>query len=331
MRVRRNALAREKFQQPFWELSGEQRREIREQLVNEGLQKRAAAPFRTKRQAAESAAQKLFGKPVNELDSPQKKQLKQNLQNEGVLRPENSDDIDQIERKLSTAPITAQKNLGGGVNKTYKVKLASGDWAVFKTKENAVWAGTPEKEVAAWRVARLVGLHDLAAPCVLREHAGETGCLMKWWQGTLAGKAENPWDGTEDMARAAAFDYIIGNTDRHDGNWLVSKEGKLQLIDNGFSFMERPFARKGFMGRARDVEQQIAGGWFKEGAPNLPSPADLAKPYVDNQEKILEELKKLQVSEKARNLLKARIAALSQNKKWEDLPVPQYNREGNIS
>jgi hypothetical protein len=45
------------------------------------------------------------------------------------------------------------------------------------------------------------------------------------------------YDGPEDRARAAAFDYLIGNSDRHDGNWLV-KNGRLVLIDNGLSFPE---------------------------------------------------------------------------------------------
>jgi hypothetical protein len=38
------------------------------------------------------------------------------------------------------------------------------------------------------------------------------------------------------VARAAAFDYLVGDTDRHEGNWMVRADGKLVLIDNGLSF-----------------------------------------------------------------------------------------------
>lgn len=315
MRGRRGELAREKFHQPFWKLSGEQRKEIREQLVKEGFQKRAIEPFRTKHRAAEEEAQQLFGRPAKELGSTQKQQLQQHLKNVGVLRPENSADVEEIETKLSTAPITSQNNLGGGVNKTYKVRLASGDWAVFKTREKADWAGTPETEVAAWRVGKLAGLQDLMAPCVLRRHNGETGCLMKWWDGTLASKAGDPWDGAEDLARAAAFDYVIGNPDRHDKNWMISKEGKLQLIDNGYSFKDVGIAAKGlgFLMHAQVLEE--------EAEKDLPIPKALAKPYVENREKILVELKGLGVSQGAMARVNSRILALEQAEKWADLPI----------
>ncbi len=35
---------------------------------------------------------------------------------------------------------------------------------------------------------------------------------------------------------AAAFDFLIGNTDRHDGNWMIKADGKMMLIDHGLTF-----------------------------------------------------------------------------------------------
>ena len=32
------------------------------------------------------------------------------------------------------------------------------------------------------------------------------------------------------------FDYIIANTDRHDGNWLIKPSGRVWAIDNAYAF-----------------------------------------------------------------------------------------------
>ena len=38
-----------------------------------------------------------------------------------------------------------------------------------------------------------------------------------------------------DVRKARFFDFIIGNLDRHEGNYLVHN-GKIKLIDNGMTF-----------------------------------------------------------------------------------------------
>src|SRR5262249_48353071 len=35
-----------------------------------------------------------------------------------------------------------------------------------------------------------------------------------------------------------AFDYLIGSSDRHPGNWLIAQDGKIVLIDNAIAFGE---------------------------------------------------------------------------------------------
>ena len=55
---------------------------------------------------------------------------------------------------------------------------------------------------------------------------------------------ESVFDGDEDLARAATFDFIVGHSDRHYGNWMLHEnpqdkhysKDKLVLIDNGLSF-----------------------------------------------------------------------------------------------
>jgi hypothetical protein len=39
--------------------------------------------------------------------------------------------------------------------------------------------------------------------------------------------------------KMAAYDYLIGNLDRHTGNWMVNKEGEIRTIDNSNCFLDK--------------------------------------------------------------------------------------------
>jgi hypothetical protein len=41
------------------------------------------------------------------------------------------------------------------------------------------------------------------------------------------------------------FDAVIGNLDRHRGNWLNSQSGRLYGIDHGYAFGDSPIGRAG--------------------------------------------------------------------------------------
>jgi hypothetical protein len=49
---------------------------------------------------------------------------------------------------------------------------------------------------------------------------------------------ESP-EGIREFQKLAMFDFIIGNTDRHSGNWMVDEQHKLRAIDHGLSFPEQ--------------------------------------------------------------------------------------------
>jgi len=38
-----------------------------------------------------------------------------------------------------------------------------------------------------------------------------------------------------DLANMVILDFLIGNTDRHEGNWFVTNAGRIMAIDNGFA------------------------------------------------------------------------------------------------
>jgi len=39
--------------------------------------------------------------------------------------------------------------------------------------------------------------------------------------------------------KMTAYDYLIGNLDRHTGNWMVNKEGEIRTIDNSNCFLDK--------------------------------------------------------------------------------------------
>jgi hypothetical protein len=180
-------------------------------------------------------------------------------------RPMSPEERRQI---LGKSPARRSDGLGGGCNETVLMELADGTMGVFKpargekpNMRQGVKAGTYwRREVAASEVADLLGFGDLVPTTTVRmtHHPEEpesegwgdlaTGEPTPAWdepgsiQHYVAGAkeaadvgAEKRYDGATDAARAAAFDYLVGHLDRHEGNWLLSK-GKLILIDNGLSF-----------------------------------------------------------------------------------------------
>lgn len=155
-------------------------------------------------------------------------------------------------RKLKGSPVASTKKLRGGVNRTELVTMKDGSQAVFKPKsgEDAglrpdIDAGTYYKrEVAASEVAELVGMDDIVPATTFREIGEEVGSLQEFVEhAQTANQMEKLEDryGTNqyDVTRAAAFDFVIGNTDRHWGNHLVTDSGKIQLIDHGLAFPSR--------------------------------------------------------------------------------------------
>lgn len=171
---------------------------------------------------------------------------------------------------LRASPIAKSDSLDRpGANESVKVTLDDGTEAVFKPSEGETFlrVGVPtggfyKREAAASSVADILGFGDLVPPTTIREHGGRTGSIQKFVPNAKSAfqiKTEAMYDGEEDLSRSAAFDYIIGHSDRHQGNWLLSSEGKLTLIDNGLSFPVRKEASDYWNGQfwPRVIQQQL--------------------------------------------------------------------------
>ncbi len=155
-----------------------------------------------------------------------------------------------ISKSLSTSKIKEAKLIGGGLNAPQIVKLKNGMAGVLKegSKElvhddvygrRGPRSGIPPqegfiREVAASVIAEVLGFADLVPPTSFR---GEGASIQEYVEGLTPFEVSNPFTSDEDAARAAIFDYLTANSDRHTGNWLLrSKGGKIVIIDNGSSF-----------------------------------------------------------------------------------------------
>ena len=150
---------------------------------------------------------------------------------------------------LEKSPVTHAQLLGGGVSKSYLVEIGNDTWGVWKPKDGesadprAGRRGVPHgtqyrREIAASRVAEILGFDDLVPTTTVRNQGGDLGSVQVFVPDAkeAADAGDQMFDGPEDAARAAAFDYLIGHLDRHAYNWMVAGGDKLALIDNGLAF-----------------------------------------------------------------------------------------------
>ncbi len=148
----------------------------------------------------------------------------------------------------ATAPEVKLKKIirGKGINEVFLVQQPDGSEAIFKPvygeapARSGVHAGTYwRREIASSQVAQALGFGDLVPVTGVAKLGASVGSSQAFVPNAVTAKElplQNKLDGPEDSARAAVFDYLTGNVDRHDGNWMIDQTGKMKLIDNGLAF-----------------------------------------------------------------------------------------------
>jgi Phosphatidylinositol 3- and 4-kinase len=264
----------------------------------------------------------------------------------GMPRPEKSQSTSSpIESKLRTSSVKSQEELGGDPDThsatTVLMTLEDGTRAVFKPDQdpddelmkyggrlryNITPGMNTEREAAAWEVAKLVGMDDLVAPAVIRDVDGARGVMLAYQDGNVAKEIsrDDRYDGQKDLARAAVFDYIIGNEDRNGGNWIVDDihdqfgkyksddQIKLHLIDHGLAFPDDgKFGdapeKYNFINRAAEEHIPYSGTQF-------------ASRYASEWPKISKALSSLGLPQSSIDGVNQRITAVAEAKDWTDLP-----------
>jgi hypothetical protein len=95
------------------------------------------------------------------------------------------------------------------------------------------------REEAAYLVDRSLEFF-LVPVAYVTEVDGERGAALHYVRGNIPPKNLKEYD-VKWLEKAAVLDYILGNVDRHAGNWLTHPEDTTRpiLIDNGLSFPTR--------------------------------------------------------------------------------------------
>ena len=223
--------------------------------------------------------------------------------------------------KIKSAKVSSSEKLdAGGANSSFKVTFEDGSHGVWKPRDGedtflreGIPGGTQYKrEAAAYAVAQVVGISDLMPPTTVREVDGKIGSMQQFVEGgRVAHRVFGPgkYDGETDLKRAAVFDYLVGNTDRHDGNYMLTyKEsigGKLNLIDHGLilptnyddTFINRNLLREAQIHRGR-------------GSTGYKIPADVVH-LSEKWPEIEKALRAAHIEEEAITLTKERLGHLT--------------------
>ena len=141
-----------------------------------------------------------------------------------------------VERTLTTARTAGVTYLGGGISESY-TGVFDGQKAAIKPEQ---WTGeqTPQREMASYLVGEVLGINppvvvlrddlervaadpDTDTPAVMVP----TSAVIQWVEGPVGKRLdvvarEGFLNGPEGRAMAL-YDAVIGNKDRHNGNWVV--------------------------------------------------------------------------------------------------------------
>jgi hypothetical protein len=218
--------------------------------------------------------------------------------------------------------------LGGGINASYVVTLTGGQKGVFKPISGEFGGGIrqgingqgAEREVAAWEVAKLVGLEDIVQPTVMRDvrinGKMERGSLQAFVSDAQVAHRyavrhgdEQAKDGDNARAEAAMLDYVLGNQDRHQGNWMVKKDGDIVLIDHGL-----------ILGETRAASPKFNQEFLRDQKYRpVSTPKVWARKYADRKESIRTSLTKLGLPERAIKRAMDRIDKANRVDNWTEL------------
>jgi hypothetical protein len=169
---------------------------------------------------------------------------------------------------MLTGRIVRVKTLSKGVTRPRRVTLTDGTLthdAVFQSVDEAKpverFAGGRVEidfrdsyhfNIAAWELARLVGLDGMVPQCVERALQRERGSLC-WWVTSKWDEQErvkqklrppDPVDWQQQWDTMRVFRELVDDTDRNQTNMLITEDWRLWMVDFSRAFRKWPELRK---------------------------------------------------------------------------------------
>jgi hypothetical protein len=167
----------------------------------------------------------------------------------------------EMETFLKTAKILNQKKLDLGTTASLRMTLSDGKLThdahfqpidiykpIFRGAEGTVeknFRDTYKFNIAAYRVGKMLGIEYMIPMSVERDVDGKLGSMTWWLDNVWMSEADRRDRGIKPPASqfwvdqlniVRVFDQLIYNTDRNQGNLLISPEWKVYLIDHTRAF-----------------------------------------------------------------------------------------------
>jgi len=153
-------------------------------------------------------------------------------------------DIVKSKQRISSVENIGSSGSTGveGVNKSHKVTLADGTSWLMKPQSGdhtSRWRAIPPKsqykrERAAYLVDKQLGFNLVPLTKIVK-HDSDISSMQSWIDDVDDSDITLNRYNNNFIWMAGIFDIIIGNSDRHSGNWM-SSNNKPILIDHGYSF-----------------------------------------------------------------------------------------------
>ncbi|WP_306362752.1 hypothetical protein [Nocardia sp. CC227C] len=143
------------------------------------------------------------------------------------------------------------KPLGGGVSATFLGRSAGGARSVYKSGHLETLPGVFPDLPLRFGIPRGAG-HLASQIWAYSTPSHPKAAQLRlpredWWKKKTMDELRRLNDRYPKIQREqmAVLDYVIGNTDRHWGNYRTGRDGAIVAIDHGLSFPEAPDSRSG--------------------------------------------------------------------------------------
>jgi hypothetical protein len=149
--------------------------------------------------------------------------------------------LNELTRILKTKPVQI-KELGEGISKPLLVSFSNGIKGVFKKNGAFANYSSANRELAAYKINKLLALNFIPLT-ILRtidiDGVSVTGSLTYFIKYSESASKLGLLD-IDRSEKILFFDALIGNPDRHTGNWLVREvTGEIIAIDHNLAFTGR--------------------------------------------------------------------------------------------